>query len=424
MSFRLSKPPKIITSLFCLLNVVVFSGCTSVKNNIPRKTENIFEDKHIMLDGFSQTGNKLTLNLKCCYSVENIYFEARLYDDNGFYIDEFREEHLVQQEKNKVFSLACNTLFSERIDTVRFRLIRGKTYDKVDSNYTIDCKTYYFDYLNYSPSNITTLLASESVSPNMLPTKRFTAPNLGPYTFSGWEYTDEAGSSKTYSYNVRATSNLIIRPDYTYSESKHKSIMQGEQVYKALVKTERTYYDKILFIPVPDLRIQGSGVIYKKSGNDYYVLTCAHCVKNLKEYDKYTDKIYIDGSTFNSTVVKVDQTCDLAILKFTSTKNYSRITFAINSYPGLSFPAIGSIGSPGGNYNQISLGKFIGNREIINGFGFEMNTIRFSNCLGPGCSGGGVFNCVGELIGISSNGDDQSSEGYAVPIETVKKFVI
>lgn len=408
-------------SLIMLSQLVVLSGCFQTNKQV-KKVENKFEDKHILFKGFSKSANTLTLKLRSCYDVELLQFECSLYDDEGFYLDNLHEVHTLSAKKDNDFEVTCKSSINTRVNTVRFRLIQGKTYDTVDLNYTIKNKVYYYDYFQLSPSNITTLFATEVLSPNKLPTEKYNAFNIGPYTFSGWRYADESYNQHTYSYNVKATRNLAIYPNFTYNESNHLSIMKND-VYNSIVKTERTYYEKILLIPIPELTGQGSGVIYTKSGNDYYVLTCAHCVENLSEYDSYKDKIYIGSTSFDSTVVKVNQAYDLAILKFTSKNYYPCTNMAISSFPGSSFSAVGSIGSPNGNFNQIALGKYVTSTDIINAFGYKMTTVQYTNCLGHGCSGGGLYNCVGDLIGITSNGSEDNSKGYAVPIETVRKFL-
>lgn len=401
--------------------MAVLVGCSQA-NQPANKVESKFEDKHILFKGFSQSGKTLTLKLRSCYDVEFLQFELSLYDDEGFFLDDFHEIHTISAKKDTDFEVMCKTLTDSRVYTVRFRLIQGRTYNVVDSNYTINNKVYYYDYFQLSPSNITTLFATEVVSPNKLPKEKHNAFNIGPYTFSSWRYADESYNQHPYSYNVKATRNLAIYPNFTYSEASHLSIMKND-VYGSLVETERTYYDKFLFIPIPEMTSQGSGVIYSKSGNDYYVVTCAHCVETLPDYDSYKDKIFIGSTPYDSTVVKINQAYDLAVVKFTSTKYYQCTNMATSSFPGLSFSAVGSIGSPGGNFNQIALGNYTKHTDIKNAFGYVMNTVEYTKSLGHGCSGGGLYNCVGDLIGITSNGSEDNSKGYAVPIETVRNFL-
>jgi tetratricopeptide (TPR) repeat protein len=151
----------------------------------------------------------------------------------------------------------------------------------------------------------------------------------------------------------------------------------------------------------------GSGVIIKREGNVYSILTAAHVVKsNSAAYTIMTT----DGENHeldNKTIQPLPKKIDLAIIKFTSSKTYpvakignsSQVVEGSNVYAA-GFPA------PTQAITQAVYafkdGKVIANsaKEFENGYGivYSCNTL-------PGMSGGGVFNENGELVAIHGRGD-------------------
>lgn len=151
----------------------------------------------------------------------------------------------------------------------------------------------------------------------------------------------------------------------------------------------------------------GSGVIIKREGNVYSILTAAHVVKsNGAVYTIMTtdgEKHQLD----NQTIQPLPKNIDLAVVKFTSNKTYpvakignSNQTVEGSSVYAAGFPApTQAITQPVYSFKD---GKVIANslKEFENGYGmvYSCNTL-------PGMSGGGIFNENGELVAIHGRGD-------------------
>ena len=179
----------------------------------------------------------------------------------------------------------------------------------------------------------------------------------------------------------------------------------------------------------------GSGVIFKKENNKYYVLTCRHVITGdtNKLYDDFL--IYINGAYFSSILEKYDEKVDLAILSFNTDLILPVVKISDNNQNILGRFVI-SVGSPyemETYYNSVTIGNVSGvnrslkekdmnNNEIINYY------LQHTATLNKGMSGGGLFNLNGELIGIndykiSNNAEHIEEMNFAVPLIDIINFI-
>jgi tetratricopeptide (TPR) repeat protein len=157
----------------------------------------------------------------------------------------------------------------------------------------------------------------------------------------------------------------------------------------------------------------GSGVIIKREGNTYTVLTTRHVVATRDEYDIVTP----DGQKYrlNYSTVKPLGNVDLAVLEFTSTQNYPVARLG-NSRAATSGTAVYVAGFPvpTAAINQrifnFTEGKMTANadRPLADGY-----ALVYSNNTLPGMSGGPVLNSAGEVIGIHGKGDTDTTSAKA-----------
>ena len=160
-----------------------------------------------------------------------------------------------------------------------------------------------------------------------------------------------------------------------------------------------------------DSKSPGSGVIVKRSGNTYTVLTAGHVVASKNKAEIVTP----DGKRYqlNYSTVKPLPGVDLATFQFTSSNNYpvAKIGNSDQSPEGTityvaGFPKAKASSISSSIYNFTD-GKITANasKPLKDGY-----ALVYSNITLPGMSGGPVFNEKGELIGVHGRGDEADIE--------------
>ncbi|MBU1094332.1 MAG: trypsin-like peptidase domain-containing protein [Firmicutes bacterium] len=170
-----------------------------------------------------------------------------------------------------------------------------------------------------------------------------------------------------------------------------------------------------------DVSSIGSGVIYSKENNDYYILTNEHVIRYYLTLEVYlpNEDLYIAAS-----VVKSDATVDLAILKISTIEPLSVCSIEPVTYEVGEL--VLSVGSPIGlEYcNTVTLG-------IISRI--EVDLIQHDAAINPGNSGGPLFNMEGQIIGINSSRLNTTYSGntvvsvegigFSIPLEIIIAFI-
>ncbi|AFY31665.1 trypsin-like peptidase domain-containing protein [Calothrix sp. PCC 7507] len=167
----------------------------------------------------------------------------------------------------------------------------------------------------------------------------------------------------------------------------------------------------------------GSGVIIKKEGNTYTVLTAAHVVEVQDNYEIITP----DGQRYalNYSSVKPMPGVDLAVAQFTSSQNYNLAKIG-NSDSSTEGTAAYVAGFPAPTFaiNQsvytFSNGTITANasKPLRDGY-----ALVYSNNTSEGMSGGAVLNEKGELIAVHGRADLDTKEiktgfNLGIPINT------
>jgi S1-C subfamily serine protease len=160
---------------------------------------------------------------------------------------------------------------------------------------------------------------------------------------------------------------------------------------------------------------QGSGVIL-----DYdEILTASHVVDNADSYEI----IYNFGGSTTAKLKKDMPEVDAAILEPVDKNRKSvKIGDSDEVAPG---KKIFVISSPKGKFNTILKGDVINSNTgwvIYKNSSHKLNGFQTTVNTDSGSSGGGVFNVNGELIGIISAGDEESS--FVIPINGIRKAMI
>jgi serine protease Do len=155
----------------------------------------------------------------------------------------------------------------------------------------------------------------------------------------------------------------------------------------------------------------GSGVIVQKSGNTYYVLTAEHVVRKKDDFKIVT----VDKQAYAidySQIQKINGV-DLAIVKFTSDKNYqvAKIgTAKTNEGQDVyvsGWPSNGAVGNAAGGelIRQFTSGSISGFLpKSLNGY-----SMIYTNVTRSGMSGCPVLDTAGRLVGIHGMGDKEDA---------------
>ncbi|MDD3382381.1 MAG: trypsin-like peptidase domain-containing protein [Bacilli bacterium] len=187
-------------------------------------------------------------------------------------------------------------------------------------------------------------------------------------------------------------------------------------------------YQYTIFPPVMLNRVGvGSGVIYDKEilteGFQYTLLTNYHVIE-----DADVIKIYFGE---DETEIEIDEVVkssvgfDLAILKFTSTKDLPKLNFG-NQATIKQGDFVIAMGNPVGYeyYDSVTLGIVSFNERNMDGE--DSVFIQHDAAINPGNSGGPLFNIYGDIIGINTLKivtTDVDNLGFAISLTTINAYI-
>ncbi len=172
----------------------------------------------------------------------------------------------------------------------------------------------------------------------------------------------------------------------------------------------------------------GSGFIFMRDGDKYYILTNNHVIKN-------ADKIIVklnDGTKITGDDVKVvgtDKNTDLAIISIKTKKDLSVLKLGDSDKIKVGDWAI-AVGNPFGLEGTVTVGvisaKGRSGIPLPDGPLYE-NFIQTDAAINPGNSGGPLLNIKGEVIGINtaitSPSGAYAGVGFAIPVNTAKYVI-
>jgi len=164
----------------------------------------------------------------------------------------------------------------------------------------------------------------------------------------------------------------------------------------------------------------GSGVLYRKVGDKYYVITNEHVVKDGTTFEV----VFEDGSTIQAILRGVDALVDIAVLYFTSSETYPIATFG-DSEVVQKGDLILAVGNPSGfkYYGSATLGIVSGVERYFDTDGdgardMFVNYIQHDAAINKGNSGGALFDLNGNVIGINVikiSSVEIEGMGFAIP---------
>jgi S1-C subfamily serine protease len=168
----------------------------------------------------------------------------------------------------------------------------------------------------------------------------------------------------------------------------------------------------------------GSGIVLDKEG---YILTNNHVIRGFDQIDVAMS----DGTAVSAKIVGVDAGNDLALLKIDVPADKLSPATLGDSSAVKSGQLVIAVGNPFGIEGSVTQGIVSGvGRTLGGGAGRPLRALIQSDAaINPGNSGGALFDINGNVIGITTAIENPSGDrvfvgiGYAVPINTAKRFI-
>lgn len=182
-----------------------------------------------------------------------------------------------------------------------------------------------------------------------------------------------------------------------------------------------------------ELSSEGSGVIYKKSGDTAYVVTNYHVIAG----NSSLEVKLASGKKATATVVGYDEYTDLAVLKISAANVTTVATFGNSNDLTVGEPAI-AVGSPlGSTFANTATEGIVSakSRQVTmtqdDGTTTNINAIQTDASINPGNSGGALINIDGQVIGITQSKLTTTEDGttsvegmgFAIPSNEVVTII-
>jgi len=306
--------------------------------------------------------------------------------------------------------------------TFAFLLLLAITLSALTSCLDLEPKTVTFVLSNGEEDIIATTGALSLVNPPEEPTKE-------NYIFRGW-YKDKE-CTNPFDFDSAVKSDITLYAGYTLDTEKILNTVSSD-IMKANVKLSVVHYSRGSVAYYPKASSTGSGVIYKKSGNYYFLLTNNHVVKTADNEIEKTTVTVIDcyGNATEGEVMYSSSEYDLAVVRFLSEKQLKDIEIS-QRMPDENEPVI-AIGSPKGQYNSVTVGNVKDFAEVTLEDSKELSEVTFpvlwhtAKC-DNGSSGGALLDMSLKIIGVNfataENSDGSFAFGFAVSGEKLLAFL-
>ena len=166
----------------------------------------------------------------------------------------------------------------------------------------------------------------------------------------------------------------------------------------------------------------GSGVIVRKTGNTYYVLTNNHVAGDAT---KISVKLY-DDRTFEAKLVGTDDRIDIALISFETKDNLPVAKLGDSDKVKVGEICL-AFGAPLGYSQSVTQGIVSATGRSESSMSSISDYIQTDAAINQGNSGGPLVNIYGEVIGINtwiaSSSGGSVGLGFAIPINNVKNAI-
>ncbi|MCQ2611763.1 MAG: Do family serine endopeptidase [Treponema sp.] len=167
----------------------------------------------------------------------------------------------------------------------------------------------------------------------------------------------------------------------------------------------------------------GSGVIIRKSGKTYYVLTNNHVAGTATEIEIKLN----DGRKFEGKLVGKDERMDIALVSFESKDNDIPLAALGDSDTVHTGDICFAMGAPLGYAQSVTQGIVSALGRSGGAIGNINDFIQTDAAINQGNSGGPLINIYGEVIGINTwiatGSGGNVGLGFSIPINNVKRAI-
>ncbi|WP_062904294.1 S1C family serine protease [Pediococcus damnosus] len=251
---------------------------------------------------------------------------------------------------------------------------------------------------------------------------------------------NSTGTTKTSNVNVNVSSqsekaySSIKNAVVTVINLKKESSNSNNSLYGSIFGNSSSSSNSNSKSNNLETYAEGSGVIYKKSGNAAYVVTNNHVISG----SNAVEIIMSNGKKLSAKVVGKDSVTDLAVLKINSSEVSTVASFGNSNSIKVGETAL-AIGSPLGSDYATSLTQGIISAKkrtvaTTNESGQETGeatVIQTDAAINSGNSGGPLINLAGQVVGINSmklassgsSGTSVEGMGFAIPSNEVVTII-
>jgi serine protease Do len=166
----------------------------------------------------------------------------------------------------------------------------------------------------------------------------------------------------------------------------------------------------------------GSGVIYKKTGKNYFIITNNHVIEEVDSI-----KVIVDQEkSYKAELLGTDPAIDIAVVKVTTSDELVTAKFG-DSDTVKQGDFVIAIGNPFGLQGTMTFGiiSAIGRGDISTGKVNLTSFFQTDAAINPGNSGGPLINLGGEVVGINtliySRSGGNEGIGFTIPSNIVQK---
>ena len=223
-------------------------------------------------------------------------------------------------------------------------------------------------------------------------------------------------SGKSAGSSASASSGTLVTQPVSSDPSSASAIYSQACKQVVAITTEVTYTN--YFGQTSSQASCGSGFFITEDG---YVLTNYHVISTAHQYGYAVSVLTYDGTTYQATIVGVDEDNDIALLKVDAT-GVTPVTFGDSDSMSVG-DTVYAVGNPLGELEFTMTSGMISalDRTITTSDGTDsgINMFQIDAAVNAGNSGGPVYNTSGQVIGIvtakySSSGVE--GLGFAIPV--------